>query len=249
MNKTQKTNQLAVIDERALVPTNPSVQKIAKRLHWRPSTAVTRIQMALPAPFEQQIYLSIAGHFGILPESMAKLLRLFLGHSELQPDDLNPRFVGRDLVHSRLDLFTEFLRECLNLLKIIKHEYTAFSLSIEQAGWIVLHYGPDDPEILIEMVDTNLEALCDALGVSNYHAYSHRMRLCLWLVVSKVIPDNRKRGMVDVLDVTGFLEMSSVRRHQLRMTLSQQVPDYLSADWGELRGYNGFGLLREEGII
>ncbi len=244
-----KTKTLAPIQEYALVPANPRVQKLATRLHWKPQTAIARIQRALPALIEQQIYLALAGDFGILPESMAKLLRLYLGHKELEIEDLNPRLVGRNITHSRFDSFAEFLRECMNLLRIISREYSAFSLSVEQAGFIVLHYGTDNPELLIEMVDTNLEEMCEVLGVSNKHAYSVCMRLCIWLVVSKVIPENRRRGHTDALDITDFLEMSSVRRHQLRRALSQEVPDYLSADSDELRGYEALDLLKREGVI
>lgn len=249
MNENKPTQALALIEEYALVPTNPSVQKLAKRLHWKPQTAIARIQRALPALMEQQIYLALAGDFAILPESMAKLLRLYLGYQELQLDDLNPRQVGKNLTYSKFGSFAEFLRECLNLLKIITREYSAFSLSIEQAGFMVLHYGTDNPELLIEMVDTNLEEMCEVLGINNEQAYSRRMRFCIWIVVSKIIPDNRRKGYTDALDITDFLNMSSAQRHHLRRALSQEVPDYLSADSNELRGYKGLDILKREGII
>lgn len=244
-----KPKSLALVERYALVPTNPNVQKLASRLHWKPQTAIDRIQRALPAPMEQQIYLALAGSFAILPESMAKLLRMFLGHEELELGDIAPRPVGRNLVSSKFSSFAEFLRECLNLLKIITNEYSAFHLSIEQAGFIVLHYGTDNPELLIEMVDNNLEEMCEVLNISNKQAYSVRMRLCIWLVVSKIIPDNRRRGQMDALDIADFLEMSSARRHQLRRALSLEVPDYLSADADELRGYEALGILKREGVI
>jgi len=249
MNEEKPNRSLTNIEEHALVPSNPMVQRLARRLHWKPQTAIARIERALPAFVEQQIYLALAGDFSILPESMAKLLRMYLGHQELQLEDLSPNFVGKNVISSRFSSFAEFLRESLNLLKIISKEYSAFSLSVEQAGFIVLHYGTDNPELLIEMVDNNLEEMCEFLGISNEKPYSIRMRLCIWIVVNKIIPDNRKRGQIDPLDVTEFLGMSSVRRHELRRVLSLEVPDYLSADSEELRGYWALNLLKEEGII
>lgn len=249
MNEDKSNKQLAHIEEYALVITNPRVQKLAKHLKWKPQTAVARIERALPAKMEQQIYLALASDFAILPESMAKLLRLYLGHEQLQLDDLNPRPVGRNLIHSKFITFAEFLRESLNFLKIVAKEYTAFSLSIDQAGFMVLNYGTDNPQLLIEMVDTNLEEMCEVLGISNDKAYSVRMRLCIWIVVSKIIPENRRKGQTDALDITDFLEMSSVRRHNLRRALSQELPDYLSADTDELRGYASLDILKREGII
>jgi hypothetical protein len=134
-------------------------------------------------------------------------------------------------------------------LKIISKEYAAFSLTVEQAGFIVLHYGTENPELLIEMVDTNLEEMCEVLGVSNEKPYSVRMRLCVWLVVKKIIPDNRRRGNVDTLDVTDFLNMPSNCRHNLRRALSQEIPDYLSLNENELRGFDALNILKREGVI
>jgi hypothetical protein len=88
------------------------VQKIATRLRWKPQTLIARIEQALPAVIEQQIYLAV-GDFRILPGSMAKLLRMYLGHQELQLEDLNPRPVGKNLTFSKFGSFAEFLRECL----------------------------------------------------------------------------------------------------------------------------------------
>lgn len=246
---TGSKRSIARIEEHGLVPTNPRVQTLAKRLHWKPQTAITRIQTALPAPLEQQIYLALAGDFAILPESMAKMLRMYLGYQELRLEDLNPRPTGKNTSFSKFNTFAEFLRECLNILKIVAKEYSSFALSIEHAGLIVLHYGTDSPELLIELVDNNLEVICEVLGINNQHSYGWRMRLCVWIIAGKIIPDNRRRGQTDLLDITDFLEMSSLRRHQLRRALSQEIPDYLSADSDELRGYGALEILKREGII
>jgi hypothetical protein len=247
MNNEQP-NALAIRDEQyALVPSSPMVQSIAHRFRWRPETTIARIKRALPSVLEQQIYLAIApraGESGILPESMAKLLRLFLGHQELQLQDIAPGSPGR----MRFTLFAEFLGDCINLLKIVTKEYTAFSLSIENAGMIVLHYGKDDPERLIEMVDCNLEEMCEVLDISNNLGYSLRMRMCVAMVVKKVIPDNHRSGTPDLLDLTDFLNMPLAQRQNLRRALSEEAPDYLSADQSELKSYEELAILKEWGV-
>ncbi len=239
---------LMVPEQYALVPTNPHVQAIARRLRWKPDTAIRRIRAALPAVIEQQIYLAISpesGESGILPESMAKLLRLYMGHQQLQLDDLAPGSSGRN----RFTNFAEFLGACIMLLKIITREYSAFSLNIEHAGLIVLNYGTDDPELLIELVDCNLEEMCELLDISNNIPYSERMRICVGTLVGKVIPDNQRRGVVDTLDLTDFLGMPSAQRQSLRRIISGETSDYLSADAHEMRNYLNLELLKELEII
>lgn len=233
----------------ALVPDHPSVVKLSKRLRWKPETAVSRIKRALPAPVEQQIYLELASDFGILPESMAKLLRFYLGEEQLELEDLDPHPVGDNLVSSKFDNFAEFLRECLNLLKLVSREFTSFSLSVEHAAMIVAHYGTEQPELLIEMVDGNLEEMCEMLGISNEREYSFRMRTCIWLVVKKVIPENRLAGRPDILDLSDLMTISSARRLELRRALLEDMPDYLSGDSHELSYCHAYDLLKKEGVI
>jgi len=240
---------LTVREQYSLVPSNISVIKVARRLRWTPERAVIRIQRALPAVMEQQIYLAIASDFGILPESMAKLMRLYLGYQELRLEDLNPHSVGENLRSSKFSTFAEYLRECLNLLKIVSKEYSEFSITIEHAGMIVLHYGTDRPELLIEMVDVNLEEICEAFGIDNGQSYNRRMRTCVWLMVKVVIPENRKNGCPDILDINDFLAMPSVKRNQLRRLFQQEIPDYLSLDTDEMRHHDALNLLKREGII
>jgi len=232
-----------------LVPQNRKVKRLARRLRWRPETAVERIKRALPAPVEQQIYLDVAADFGLLPESMAKLLRFFMGEEELDAEDMDFHSIGENLVASKFAEFAEFLRECLHLLKVVAQEYSSFSLTIEHAAVIVKHYGVDEPELLIEMIDGNLEELCELLGVSNERAYSQRMRLCIWIVVTKVIPANKAEGRPDILDISDILRSDSSRRRELRRLLLEEVPDYLSADSHELGTHPSLNLLKKTGII
>lgn len=242
-------SKMSVLDTGSLVPTNPAVVKMAKHLRWTPERAIVRIQRALPAPMEQQVYLAVAADFGILPKSMAKLLRFYLGDQNLQLEDLVPRPVGPHMVSSKFSVFAEYLRECLSLLKIVTKEYSSLSLNVEYAAMIVTHYGTDQPELLIEMVDNNLEELCELLGVSNEHSYGHRMRLCIWLMVTKVIPENRKNGRPDILDVSDILSISSVRRSELRRCILDDASDYLSSDTHELLSNFSLRILKDEGVL
>lgn len=238
---------LIVREELALTVTNPKVVQIARHLRWKPTTAIARIERALPSILEQQIYLAIAptvGESGLLPESLAKLLRIFLGSKQLRLEDMMSGYP----TPAHLEEFIEFLGECITLLKVIKHEYTVLSLSIDDAALIVLRYGTNDPERLIEIVDNNLEQLCEVLDVSNNISYGTRMRICLNVVVTKVIPANQKSGAPDLLDFTDFIHMNSVKRHHIRKCVHQELEDYLACDFHTLKGHSSMKVLTEEGI-
>lgn len=241
--------QIIVSEEYALIPSNQRVISIANKLNWRPTTLINRVKSALPATLEQQIYITIAKDFSIFPESLAKLLRKYLGYKELQLSDLKPSSVDKNISYSVFNSFSEYLRECLNLLKIVNKEYSGFSISIEYAADIVLAYGNENPEVLIEMIDTNLDEMCYVLGINDRHSYSKKMQLCIWLMLSKIIPENRRNGNVDPLDITDILEDGSSRRNSLRNVLGQQLPDLLSEDFNQLRNYDGCKILKKEGLI
>jgi len=238
---------LTVREDLALTVTNPRVLQIAHHLRWKPVTTIARIERALPSILEQQIYLAIApqlGESGLLPESLAKLLRMFLGSKELRLEDMKPSYP----TPKHLDEFIEFLGECITLLKIITREYSAFSLKIDDAALIVLRYGTNDPERLIEMVDNELERICEVLDISNNISYGTRMSICLNAVVTQVIPENQKRGAPDLLDFTDFMGMNSMRRNYLRRCVHQEIEDYLACVTHTLRGHDSLKILTEKGI-
>jgi len=96
--KTGTKSVTLIFENQELVPSNPNVIAVAEKLHWRPITTVRRIQKALPAVFEQQLYLVLGASFGILPETMAKLLRIFLESRSMVRSDMNYKVVGKNLV-------------------------------------------------------------------------------------------------------------------------------------------------------
>ncbi|MHB1316649.1 MAG: hypothetical protein ACYCZW_02205 [Minisyncoccota bacterium] len=245
---TDQEKALVVREELTLTITNPVVTSISRHLRWRPVTTIARIERALPSILEQQIYLAIApqiGESGLLPESLAKLLRIFLGSKELRLEDLTSGYP----TSRNLDEFIEFLGECINLLKLITREYSTFSLRIDDAARIVLCYGTNDPERLIEMVDNELERICEVLNISNNISYSVRMGICVNIIATKVISENRKSGAPDLLDLTDFINMTSIKRHCIRKCVDQEVPDYLASDLHNLRSYDSLRLLKEEGML
>jgi hypothetical protein len=233
-----------------LVPENPLVAKIALRLRWRPETAIRRIEKALPARIEQEIYLKLGSDFGIHPESMAKLLRFYLGEENLLIEDLDPKPIGNNLVSSKFTNFAEFLQACLYLLKLVGKEFTSFSISIEHAAMIVSHYGTENPEALIEMIDGNLEELCEMLAIGNDRTYEFRMRTCIWLIVTKVFAENKNSGRPDILDLAEILDVIRDRSREMRRALLDADPtDYLAAPSSELRNHPERELLIAAGVF
>ena len=182
----------------ALVPSNPRVQLAAKRLNWKPETLVRRIQEALPAVVEQQVYLRVAPSFGIQPESIAKLLRYHLGSQELQPHDLNDRPAGNNLVNNKFTVAMEFLRETLNL---VSHRsiYSQIGISMETAAQLVTAYGEDAPFIVESVVDS-IGLIRERLGIR---------RLSDSRLISLVITFIAKRAAdkTPVLDVMELFEI------------------------------------------
>jgi hypothetical protein len=196
---------LAPLERYALVPTNPTVVSLSRAFKWNPETVIARVQRALPVQFEQQIYLAVAESFRIHPESLAKLLLIYRGSKPLSITDLERRELGKNVVSNSFGDFSDFFEACMHLVKIVSKEYEAFGLSMDLAAHIVLTFGVNHPEALIEMIDTNLEECCDFFGISRHQPYSLQMRLCVWCYITKLLPLLREAGIPDVLDPTEFM--------------------------------------------
>lgn len=217
----KKNTELSSTTESGLVPSNPLVVRMAKRLRWSPERAVARIQRALPAPLEQQIYLELASDFGIHPETMSKILRFYLGENNLQIEDLEPRPIGQNLVVSKFASFAEFLGGCLDLLKLVSSEYGELGLSVMHVANIVQHYGIYEPERLIETIDTNIDEMTDMLGIGDDRGHADKMRLCIWLVVTKIIPEQKRNGCPDVIDIADIMTVLQESRREFRRLTSE----------------------------
>jgi hypothetical protein len=188
-----------------LVPTNPAVLAVSKALHWKPETAIIHIQRALPAKFEQQVYLRIGPDFGMKPESLAKILSIYRGSKPLCENDRERYVIGENLVVSSLSEASDFIEACMDLVKVIAKEYPAFGLSHTLAALIVQAYGTDSPEQVVEMIDTNLDELCEYFEVGSKRSYSERMRICVYLFIQNLLPELRRRGVPNPLDLDEFI--------------------------------------------
>lgn len=72
-------------DRLALVPTNPRVKAIAFRFRWQVDTLIARVQGALAAPTEQQLYLQVGGSFRVHPETLRKNTARRTGYGFQEP--------------------------------------------------------------------------------------------------------------------------------------------------------------------
>jgi len=206
-----KTNQVMVspLGKRtviyALVPSNPLVKGIAKRFRWNPETLISRVEKALPSVVEQQIYLRVGEDFRIHPESLAKLLREFLGHTELIPEDFFDKPVGDNLVYNKAADVAEYLEGCFNLINKISIDYSGVGISMKSAATLVKIYGPDGAEAIIDSIAVSLEDVSARMGWKD-RSFERALCLAIGFLVKKVIPDMQKQGTPAVLDIMDYFE-------------------------------------------
>ena len=206
----ERSHGLSTLGGFELKASNPVVHSLAIKLNWKPETVVRRVSTALSEKFEQQVYLSVATQFSIHPESMAKLLVIYRGDTPLTASSLERRKIGENLLSNSFGEFIEYLEECMNLIRIVTAEHQAFSMSMELAGIIVSTYGKES-ERFIEMVDSNLDDCCNFMGVNTKRSYSEKMRTCIFLIISKVFPQLKIRGVPDPLDISDLFEDEDFR--------------------------------------
>ena len=129
-------------DRLALVPTNPRVKAIAFRFRWRVETVIARVARVLPSVMEQRLYLHVASAFRIHPETIRKLLDVFLGpDGSLRESDLDRHAIGENLLASRFEVVVDQVECALRLLD--KHDlpYERFGLVVGRVAWLVEAYG------------------------------------------------------------------------------------------------------------
>lgn len=152
-------------DRLALVPTNPRVKSIAFRFRWRPDTVVERVRTALPSVVEQQLYLRVGGAFRIHPETIRKMLDVFIGPGEqLRPEDLDRRQIGENLIASRFDDVAEKIETALSLLDK-GGDVAGFAMtSVARVATLVEVYGESAEDVLGILVE-HLDEVRDRLGL------------------------------------------------------------------------------------
>lgn len=187
MAETKETS-LAPAITTALVPANSQVQAIAKRFRWSEEKTIQRIQTALPAPVEQQVYLQLGGDFRIQPESMAKLLREFLGDRQLIAADLANHSIGHNLISSRFSEVADFLQRVFSLIS----KDVGLAISMRTAAKLVIAYG-DGAELLVDEALANSEELARKFRLK----FSDSYRIAGWVMtflVEKILPKCAEAG-------------------------------------------------------
>lgn len=150
---------------RELVPTNLRVKGIARRFRWEPTTLIRRVENALPAPVEQQVYLEVGLGYRIQPESLAKMLKVFREADSLREIDRDWHTVGLNMVKSR---FTDILDKIEAALLLIDKTSDAaeYMMSMESAAHLVEAYGEHAEDVLGQIIE-NLGVVQRLLCISS----------------------------------------------------------------------------------
>jgi hypothetical protein len=219
-------------DPLALVPSNPAVIQIGSRLHWKPGTVISRVQNALATPFEQSLYLLVAKDFGIQPESLAKILNTYYGSRDfIASDMLERRKVGSEMYSDTFAQFIEFFESCMYLVRLVSEELGISLLGMELAAELVVAYGDQEAEQLVESVCNKLDVYCDILNVSQKRSYSDRARTCLYVFLKGYLDETRKAGIPNLLGVEDYKELRMARY----CSMSRAELPYIDKDDAEQR--------------
>lgn len=187
----------------ALVPTNPQVQAIAARLRWRAERLIARVKRALPASVEQLLYLQLGESFRIHPETMATLLREYLGEQTLQSADLEDRSIGRNLYTNKFADVAEFLKNALGMLDKESLDIP-FSISARTAAKLAIAYG-DHVEDVISAIVSNLNEIAERLRM-RHSSEREIIGVAVSFLLTKAMEYTTSRGLPDPLDILDFFE-------------------------------------------
>ncbi|MBI2573843.1 MAG: hypothetical protein HYV78_00390 [Candidatus Wildermuthbacteria bacterium] len=197
--------------KRALVPRNPDgslsvdgqgVTALARRLKWSPEALVRRIQDALPAPLEQQVYLEVALSLRLrratLPETFGKIFRELIGERKLTARDLEDRVVGENLVVNTMVEVGDYLAIALELLERFWELGVRSVPTVRVATKLAMAYGEHAVDI-VEMVENNLHAILRGAGVRS------RLPLPAWMgIILGHIAEHATQGGGGVFCVRDF---------------------------------------------
>lgn len=152
------------VEQNALVVANPQLQGLAKHLGWKPETAIMRIERALPARLEQNLYLTVMAENPVVrPETFAKLLRHLNGGQELRDSDMNDRTVGENLTSNRFVDVGDLLGIALSLIEWGK-EYGDVGIGSETAACLAQAYG-EHAEAMLDMIQEHFDIIAEALNM------------------------------------------------------------------------------------
>lgn len=207
-------NDVVVAETTELVAQNPKVQAIAKSLRIKAERLVVRIESALPAVVEQQLYLQLGGDFRLQPESMAKLLREYLGDQQLAAVDLVSRTMGENLVYNRFDDVEYFVQQVLNLIS----KDLDIPVSMRNAARLVIAYGEHAEEVVDDLI-ANSEYLKERFKLKTYRT-ERVVSFGISFLTEKVLPQMAKEGRSNPPTLSEYFE-----REGLSEALSLMIAD------------------------
>ena len=148
-----------------LVPSTPFVQEISRSLRIRPHLLIARIESALPAEAEQELYLTIfeAYEVSIHPESFAGLMRVYHGSGQHQGNPIIETSTAPHTRASTIDHLSDYIAGALGLVDRYKQGDRP-SVSYAVAGKLILLFGADQAAELIEEAMAERDLVERALG-------------------------------------------------------------------------------------
>lgn len=195
---------VVVVETTVLVAQNPKVQAIAKSLRINAERLVVRIESALPAVVEQQLYLQVGGDFRLQPESMAKLLREYLGDHQLIATDLVSRPLGENLVYNRFNDVADFLQQVFNLIS----KDLDIPVSMRNAAKLVIAYGEHAEEVVDDLI-ANSDYLRERFKLKTSRT-ERVVSFGISFLVEKVLPKMAKEGRPHPRTLSEYFEMEGL---------------------------------------
>lgn len=208
--------QLVVaVETTALVPQNAMVQAVATTLRINPERLIVRIQKALPAVVEQQLYLQVGGDFRLQPESMAKLLREYLGDQELVAADLTSRSLGGNLVSNRFNDVAGFLQQVFGVIS----KDLDIPVSMRHAARLVIAYGEHAEEVLDDLI-ANAEYIRERFKLKTRKT-ERIVGFGIGFLVDKVLPKMAREGRPHPRTLTEYFEREGLSE-SLRLMIADE---------------------------
>lgn len=208
-------NDVVVPETTELVAQNPKVQAIARSLRTNAERLVVRIKDALPAIVEQQLYLQVGADFRLQPESMAKLLREYLGDHQLIAADLVSRSIGENLVYNRFSDVADFLQQVFSLIS----KDLDIPVSMRNAAKLVIAYGEHAEDVVDDLI-ANSESIGKRLKLKT-HRTERIVSFGISFLTEKVLPKLAKEGRPHPLTLSEYFEMEGLSESLSLMTADE----------------------------
>lgn len=215
-NKQGINTALEKVAQFALVETNPKVLDLSAKFRWRPTTVITRIQRALPAVVEQQIYLTVGPKYRIRPDSLKTILRTYLGQRELRIEDLAENIAFFNQVDEYLD----------NVFEVVDKTSLQYThhLSMLNASKFVIRYGEHSEEI-IDSISTHASEISAILHIHTPYR-AKVIAICIDFLINKIMRYCDSRGMPDLTDIMDyFSDYGNLCRGTLNRSLGVDEPE------------------------